>query len=405
MDRIERMLADDPENVAAIRAWLTSSEKLLDIAALGEHQRDTLTAPNPQDPDRIRIAVVHHHLLPDPGIEVSQFEAVLDAGKVLEKLLDNQYDLVLSGHKHNRRLAHYETGGRRLDVYTAPRLLKGKDDSEPGFTIIDVHGPESPEYAVLHYYKYERSTFRCYASEPLVREGRVLSAITQTCVNISRKNQEEVVEPVLKSLKAALDWESHAPDNTMFPVVWKHLREDLANIASRRFTFRHPELWRQWNHLIEAIDPTSEIRVVSENDLEYWKGLKSPLSEASKYAEGLRNFDGKKTRIWIIDKLELRKQGRDTAASKVLKGMVEHGFRVLIVHPTSVRGQMLRDFGIIGDIAVTWYEGMEGDCRAITESFNPGDMERAITTWNTLYESRLWDSWGDISFDDWLKDE
>lgn len=403
IDRIERILADDAQLVTEIRKQLTTTGRLLDIAAVGGHQRRKLRKPTRGEQGTIRIAVLHHHLLPDPQIEVSQFEAVLDAGKVLGELVDKNYDLVLSGHKHNRRLVHYETEGRTLDVYSAPRLLQGKDNSEPGFTIMDIHGPNSPAYAVLNY--YNSSTFRLTNSVPLVREGRVLSSIRQICVSISQENQKEVVEPVLRSLRDALDWQTEAPDETKFRVVWDQLLKDLENIGKRRLTFRHPELWDQWSSLIKAVDPKTEIQVVSENDLEYWKKSKSALSEASKYASALRKFPGKKTRIWILDRSDLRARQQEEAASRVVEDMIDDGFRVVIVPRKSVPAHGMRDFGIIGHIAVSVFEGMEGECRSITESFNARDMRQARDTWKSLFASRVWDSDEGVTFNQWLADD
>jgi 3',5'-cyclic-AMP phosphodiesterase len=49
--------------------------------------------------DRVKIFVVHHHLVPIPGTGRER-NIVFDAGDLLELLTDLGVDLVLSGHKH-----------------------------------------------------------------------------------------------------------------------------------------------------------------------------------------------------------------------------------------------------------------------------------------------------------------
>ncbi|HEV3074285.1 MAG TPA: metallophosphoesterase [Thermoanaerobaculia bacterium] len=49
-----------------------------------------------------KIAILHHHLghLWDQQLEVKNYEAVLDAAKVKQYLVELQFDLILHGHKH-----------------------------------------------------------------------------------------------------------------------------------------------------------------------------------------------------------------------------------------------------------------------------------------------------------------
>ena len=99
-----------------------------DIAAIGPVQCKIIRSFPPMTPDQrpIRIALQHHHLLPDTGIEITHFESVLDSGRVLDALIRHRFDLVLTGHKHNRRLVTYNHGEQVLDVYCGPSLFEGQ---------------------------------------------------------------------------------------------------------------------------------------------------------------------------------------------------------------------------------------------------------------------------------------
>lgn len=403
--RIEKILADvDPDQLSKITGILKKARGLLDIAAIGAHQLRELKRSYSRTDETIRIAVLHHHLLPDPQIEVSQFEAVLDAGKVLDELIDNQVDLVLSGHKHNRRLVNYETDDKAIHVYTAPRLFRGSDGANPGFTMIDIYGANNPDYALLNY--YDTATFRQIARAPLVRKGRILHSVTRICAGISQENQQQAVVPTLESLKAALEWREEISDKAMFGIAWDQVLRDLKSIGEKSLTFRPPDLWEQWNRLIESVGEDAEIQVVSDGDLGYWKQASIEFSEAHKYASSLAQFRGKKTRILILHLPGLTQEEQKSTAIEVVQSMIDGDFRVIIVRKSDIPNrhpQIWTDFGIMGSRAVSFFLGMEGPSRSLTESFNPSDMHKAKEDWRSLIASRSWDSAeSHVTFAVWL---
>src|SRR5262249_48072374 len=62
---------------------------------------------SPRDPDALRIAALHHHLVPalreesiDPGYPDAAVSVTLDAGAVIEGLQTYDFSLVLHGHQH-----------------------------------------------------------------------------------------------------------------------------------------------------------------------------------------------------------------------------------------------------------------------------------------------------------------
>lgn len=111
------LLAQAGDESTLLGAERALSVSPLDIAAIGERQLRAVEE-HPVHPDSVRIAVLHHHLLPINQVEITPFEAVVDGGKVLDSLIRSGYDLVLTGHKHERRLARLEQGNGVLDVFS-----------------------------------------------------------------------------------------------------------------------------------------------------------------------------------------------------------------------------------------------------------------------------------------------
>jgi 3',5'-cyclic-AMP phosphodiesterase len=76
-----------------------SSEPDLNDGRVGREHYDFIHESFAGAGDKIKIFVVHHHLIPLPGTGRER-STIQDAGDVLELLIDSEVDLVLSGHKH-----------------------------------------------------------------------------------------------------------------------------------------------------------------------------------------------------------------------------------------------------------------------------------------------------------------
>jgi Icc protein len=83
----------------AIMVGVDSSEPDLNDGRVGREHYDFIHESFANAGDRLKIFVVHHHLIPIPGTGRER-NIVFDAGDVLELLADAEVDLVLSGHKH-----------------------------------------------------------------------------------------------------------------------------------------------------------------------------------------------------------------------------------------------------------------------------------------------------------------
>jgi 3',5'-cyclic AMP phosphodiesterase CpdA len=81
-----------------------------DVSRLTPQQLQALgsmieSAASPRKPRRIRIALLHHHLLPvSTGEEVRPFESIVNLGALRNFLLAHEFDVVMHGHKHTSNI-------------------------------------------------------------------------------------------------------------------------------------------------------------------------------------------------------------------------------------------------------------------------------------------------------------
>lgn len=397
VEEIQRRVRELQEGVD--EKEVLGKSKLLDIAAIGADQRTQIQPPKNGD-DPIRIAVLHHHLLPDNQLEVSQFESVVDAGRMLDVLMANNYDLVLTGHKHNRRLVQLRNKERKgaIDVYTAPSLFK---DEGRGFTIIDVRGSTSSHYATLNY--FDLNCNPKLPPQPLGRESRILPQVTEVCADISPAEQEEILLPVLASVRDYTNLVRETAFESFFRGNWEQVSEDLNNVGHQRLVFRSPRIWEQWNNLVQlAQNRNEEIKLVSKNDLNFWLSARRKFSEANKYSEALKQFQGNKVRILVLDESYFTNEKEILTCIEVVGDMIQQNFQVALVPVKNITSDVMQDYGIIGDFAVSIFEGREDFTRSLKESFNQDDLKKARRDWQTLWESRVWDSNGTESVENFL---
>ncbi|MCA3748502.1 MAG: metallophosphoesterase [Rubrobacter sp.] len=83
----------------AVMVGVDSSEPDLNDGRVGREHYGFIHESFAAAGDKLKIFVVHHHLIPIPGTGRER-NIVFDAGDVLELLADTEVDLVLSGHKH-----------------------------------------------------------------------------------------------------------------------------------------------------------------------------------------------------------------------------------------------------------------------------------------------------------------
>ncbi|WP_243638108.1 metallophosphoesterase family protein [Rubrobacter taiwanensis] len=93
-DRFSVMEFDD-----ILMVGVDSSEPDLNDGRVGREHYEFIRETFSGAQDRLKIFVIHHHLIPLPGTGRER-NIIYDAGDILEILVDSGVDLVLSGHKH-----------------------------------------------------------------------------------------------------------------------------------------------------------------------------------------------------------------------------------------------------------------------------------------------------------------
>jgi 3',5'-cyclic-AMP phosphodiesterase len=83
----------------AVMVGVDSSEPDLNDGRVGREHYGFIRDSFARAEDRLKIFVIHHHLIPIPGTGRER-NIIFDAGDVLELLDEVGVDLVLSGHKH-----------------------------------------------------------------------------------------------------------------------------------------------------------------------------------------------------------------------------------------------------------------------------------------------------------------
>jgi 3',5'-cyclic AMP phosphodiesterase CpdA len=93
----ERQSVIDLEDV--ILVGVDSSEPDLNDGQVGREHYEFIEESFSDVGGKLKIFVVHHHLIPLPGTGRER-NIIFDAGDILERLIETEVDLVLSGHKH-----------------------------------------------------------------------------------------------------------------------------------------------------------------------------------------------------------------------------------------------------------------------------------------------------------------
>ncbi|MEO0068864.1 MAG: metallophosphoesterase family protein [candidate division WOR-3 bacterium] len=112
-----------------------SSQPDIDDGHIGRSNYPLITS-RLNDPRRIKILTMHHHLVPIPGTGRER-HIPTDAGDVLKLCVDLDVRIVLSGHKHLPWIWHIEKTWLITGGTATSRRLKGR--SYPSFNILTIN--------------------------------------------------------------------------------------------------------------------------------------------------------------------------------------------------------------------------------------------------------------------------
>jgi 3',5'-cyclic AMP phosphodiesterase CpdA len=114
-----------------------STEPDLDHGQIGRGRYAWIEEQFAEEDARLRIFVLHHHLLPVPGTGRER-NVVYDAGDAIECLLRSRVHLVLSGHKH----VPYAWRLENLFVVTTGTVssLRLRGNTRPCYNVVEING-------------------------------------------------------------------------------------------------------------------------------------------------------------------------------------------------------------------------------------------------------------------------
>lgn len=123
------------ENEHLLILGVDSSQPDIDDGHIGRSNYP-LIASRLNDPKRIKILTMHHHLVPIPGTGRER-HIPTDAGDVLKLCVDLDVRIVLSGHKHLPWIWHIENTWLVTGGTATSQRLKGR--SYPSFNILTIN--------------------------------------------------------------------------------------------------------------------------------------------------------------------------------------------------------------------------------------------------------------------------
>ena len=404
---------EDKEVEEQIRQKIEQQKDCLDIAAIGREQRNFIRQQSPDAKDTIRIAVMHHHLLPDTQLDIVNFEAVIDSGKVLEDLVEYDFDLVLTGHKHNRKFMNISIGdtNKNLDVFSSPSLFLQGENCLPGFSILEINTPSSPYYAQIRSYRTKDGQEANNSPLQLERKNRVSPDLKKACAQIPSTIQKNHLLPITNYLRKSFEWSGDDTFEELFNNAINTIQDDLKKLSNRTLVFRHPYLDSSWSKLVRlAHNPTGNntIKLVSEGIDFFRAAMNNQGSEAARYSKPLKDFSGTKERAFIFDYLGFQSIQDLRDINNIINSMInEDGFdKIYVVYKDKLTYKVKRDFAIIGGFAVGRIDGSSrAGNRSLEESFATEAIEQAEKHWKFICERAEWDSSQEnLPFSKWLKD-
>jgi 3',5'-cyclic-AMP phosphodiesterase len=133
-----------------ILVGVDSSEPDLNDGQVGREHYEFITETFTEAEGKLKIFVVHHHLIPLPGTGRER-NIVYDAGDVLQRLVDAGVNLVLSGHKH----VPYSWRLEDMLIVNAgtASTLRLRGDTRPCYNVVEV---ENGRVDVFRKYPFKR---------------------------------------------------------------------------------------------------------------------------------------------------------------------------------------------------------------------------------------------------------
>jgi hypothetical protein len=238
-------------------------------------------------------------------------------------------------------------------------------------------------------------------------------------INITAEDKNKFYRPMMEAMTDIITWYRgrFAKQKTMFAHFHEKLLSDITRTKKRQLTFPSSDHAFHWKDLIALVNEGEEVRLVSNNDLDYWnEAMTQRDSEAAEYSDVLARFPGPKTRILILDEEALFNDDMMACAEKVIQSMLFQGFTIAVLprkkihEPDAPKTARWRDFGLIGNNAVSFFRRTIGEdiSREFIVSFDETDMRKALEDWTSHKRHACWNSGppehrNEIDFTAWLR--
>jgi 3',5'-cyclic AMP phosphodiesterase CpdA len=232
---LESVVAGSPQQLSALRKLRIADAARVDGNQL-EAIRQILADADPEQKSILRIAVLHHHLLPvSAKEEIKPFESLSNLGLVRQFLRDQGISIVLHGHKHTEfsYIDYVSSYGERQENPCQLRVLSGASgssdfDRADVFRLVDID-------LGLSALKVERIgaaaqgtklTVGTLQTLTFVQPGAAEILATEGCVVITGGS----VEGVYKQLVAKLEGQARGIDHVVCRIQNPPKIEEIATL-------------------------------------------------------------------------------------------------------------------------------------------------------------------------------
>lgn len=306
-------------------------------------------------------------------------------------------DVVLSGHVHDPSNTIHEGGNNGKTIFVAAGAGYETRLTENGFNIIEICTNTLNGKVILYKYLHKDHLWNLNKDINIATDGVFCFQLKANHIPPSQvpENQKRYLNKVTSLIAKSLHWKDNGELKNellhFFEKSFEYSINYLEVMSQKRLIIPSPYADGLWGSFIESInkiysngEDSTQLRVVSYNDIDYWKqAMNNENSDARKYCEVLKSFNGKRTRIWIL-KRETFEGRRSSTIKDIVAFMKRMGFDVYKCYEEDARFVIEKDFSIIGDICISRWDNKPDGNRDLIESFDRSDFTAREEDWKRM---------------------
>lgn len=261
-------------------------------------------------------------------------------------------------------------------------------------------------------------------------QERLTRTMLDTLTRVPVGERRGRFEPLLDNASGALRWGLNEKPaiRDLFLKYWdQQFLRDLTHLAQKRLVFNPGRVSADWTELLEVlgdrfVDDERSARALERPVLSmvsyeegdpfgFWERAQQKREDAYHYelpvralAKRLKALDLNGLpvvrRVIVVAEGAITTKEHAERLAAVARWMGEVGIETWVSYVSDVQRQSeWRDFGIVGDIAVSRFNTLErSEYRALMEDFDPDHIKEAVRIWGELPER--WSSAGGIDADE-----